>query len=247
MKKEEKEIKKTTKSKEKNNQAAKKSTPTKKTTTKQTSKKPATTKEKNSKVETSKEIKKIEEIEEIEDLEEEIEESEISEAEPTGTKKIKKADLFLVLGLIVVVIIGCFMMKGQKDEPSYTLPLTLKGEAGLQLLTYNEYQEKINNNESFVVILSRETCSHCANFLPVAEQFATDNALPIYYVDTDTFTEEDWNTFEKSNTYLKRNSSNWGTPTTVVLAGREAVDYIEGETTAENLKNLYTQYFDITE
>ena len=34
------------------------------------------------------------------------------------------------------------------------------------------------------------------------------------------------------------------TPTTVVLAGREAVDYIEGSTTAENLVELYDKYFE---
>lgn len=254
MKKEEKEIKKSNTSKEKTNQPAKKSTTTKKTTPKQSSKKTVKAKtekeeivKKGKKIEKVEETEQVEEIVDVEDLEKEVTEMEPEEEKSTSKKTIKKSDLFLILGLVVVVIVGCFMLKGQKEEPSYKLPLTLTGEAGLHLLSYSEYQEKIDNNESFVVILSRESCSHCANFLPVAEQFANDNALPIYYVDTDTFTEEDWNAFEKSNTYLKRNSGNWGTPTTVVLAGKESVDYIEGETTADNLKNLYTQYFNVAE
>ena len=69
----------------------------------------------------------------------------------------------------------------------------------------------------------------------------------MYYVDTDTFTEEDWNKFETSNTFLKKNSGNWGTPTTIVLAGNEAVDYIEGETTADKLQELYNNYFDMNQ
>lgn len=162
-------------------------------------------------------------------------------------KQRKNSDILLILGLIVVVFLGFVVTKGEKEEPSYTLPLTLTGEAGLRELSYAEYQEKVDNNESFVLIIERATCSHCVNFMPVAESFANDNNVPMYYVDTDTFTEEDWEGFEKSNTFLKKKNGNWGTPTTVVLAGKEAVDYIEGETPADNLKELYNQYFDMNQ
>ncbi len=158
---------------------------------------------------------------------------------------MKKKDIFLIIALIIVLIVGCIIMKGEKEKPNYTLPLTLTGEPGLKLLSYAEYQEKIDKNESFVVVLSRESCSHCANFLPVAKAFAEEESLPMYYIDTDTFTEEDWSTFEKSNSFLKKQKGNWGTPTTVVLAGSEAVEYIEGETTKEELKKLYEKSFDL--
>lgn len=158
---------------------------------------------------------------------------------------MKKKDIILVIALIAVVIIGCFVMKGEKVKPEYKLPLTLSGEAGLHLLSYQEYQSKIDNKEEFVVILSRESCSHCQNFLPVAKEFAEEKSLPMYYIDTDTFTESDWSTFEKSNSFLKKQAGNWGTPTTVVLAGYEAVDYIEGETSKDNLQKLYDDYFDL--
>lgn len=160
---------------------------------------------------------------------------------------MKKKDIFLIVALIAVLIVGCIIMKGEKEKPNYTLPLTLTGEAGLKLLSYAEYQEKIDNNESFVVVLSRESCSHCANFLPVAKEFAEEKSLPMYYIDTDTFTEEDWSTFETSNSFLKKQKGNWGTPTTVVLAGSETVDYIEGETTKEELQKLYEKSFKLEE
>ena len=67
----------------------------------------------------------------------------------------------------------------------------------------------------------------------------------MYYVDTDTFTAEDWETFETSNTFLKKQKGNWGTPTTVVLAGKEAVDYVEGETTEDELQRLYDENFEM--
>ena len=158
---------------------------------------------------------------------------------------MKKKDIFLIVAFVAVVILGCFLMKGKETVASYTLPLELAGDAGLHELSYAEYKEKIDNNESFVVILERATCSHCVNFMPVAKEFAETNGVPMYYVDTDTFSEDDWNGFTKSNSFLKKNQNSWGTPTTVVLAGSEAVDYIEGETAADNLKNLYDKYFSV--
>lgn len=222
-----------------------------KTTTSTKAKEEVKVKPKKDTKKEEKESKKVEVEEKVEPIDEDIEEiTENSSNDEQITKekhKLKKSDLFLIVGLVIVVILGSFLMKGEKEEPSYQLPLTLEGEAGLHLLSYSDYQQKIDNKESFVVVLSRESCSHCANFMPVVKQFAEDKKLPMYYVDTDTFTEEDWNKFETSNTFLKKNSGNWGTPTTIVLAGNEAVDYIEGETTADKLQELYNNYFDMNQ
>ena len=160
---------------------------------------------------------------------------------------MKKTDIALIAAVVIVLILGYFVMKGTKAEPSYTLPLTLSGDAGLKELSYKEYQEKIDNNESFVVIVERATCSHCVNYMPVAEEFAKDNELPMYYFDTDKFEEGEFDELESSATFFKEKNGNWGTPTTLVQAGRETVDYIEGETTSDSLKELYEKYFDLEE
>lgn len=218
---------------------------TKKKTTTNTTKKTETKKEPKKEPKKEKiildEAKDVEIIEKIEPTSKSTNEK----VTPASKKGLKTSDWLLIAGLAIVAILGYFMMSGKPEKPSYELPLTLSGEAGLQELSYAEYQEKIDNKESFVVIIERATCSHCVSFLPVAKSFASDNNVPMYYVDTDTFSEEDWNSFEKSNTFLKKNSGKWGTPTTVVLAGNEAVDYIEGETTADKLLDLYQEYFDM--
>lgn len=208
----------------------------KKTTTKKTNTKGNTTKKEVSKTSKKKEEKKVVEEVVVEEVKENVVNTE---------KKSNKGDIFLILGLIVVVVLGFLVMKDKNAGPSYELPLTLSGEAGLHQLTYSEYQEKIDNKEEFVIILERATCSHCVTYMPIAEQFASDNNVPMYYVDTDTFTAEDWEGFEKSNSYLRKANGNWGTPTTLVLAGSEMVDYIEGTTDAETLKDLYNEYFEL--
>ena len=158
---------------------------------------------------------------------------------------MKKNDIILIIVVILVLVAGAFVMKGQKEEVNYELPLALTGEVGLKKLSYSEYQEKIDNNEAFVFIVERTSCSHCQNFMPVAEKFAKDEKLPMYYIDTDEMKEEDWEKLPKSNTFFKKNGDEWGTPTTLVLVGKTAVDYIEGETTASQLKKLYSKYFDL--
>ena len=61
---------------------------------------------------------------------------------------------------------------------------------------------------------------------------------------SDEMEDDEWSQLETSNTFFKKNSDNWGTPTTLVLAGSECVDYIEGETDADSLLELYDKYFD---
>lgn len=169
------------------------------------------------------------------------------EKEEKKEKKIKISDIILILGLLLVVGLGFFVLGDKSTKPTYELPLELVGEVGLHQLTYQEYKDKVDNNEAFVLIIERATCSHCVTFMPIAEKFATDYNVPMYYVDTDTFSYEDWSGFERSNSFLKKNSSSWGTPTTVVLVGSEALDYIEGATTVENLELLYKEYFKLNE
>jgi len=173
---------------------------------------------------------------------EEVEEKESFNENEAFVKKKKYSDLLLILALVIVVVLGFFLIKTEK--PAYEIPLTLSGNAGLHELSYKEYKEKIDNNDEFVIILERATCSHCVTYMPIAEKFATDYNVPMYYVDTDTFSSEEWGEFEKSNSYLRRANGNWGTPTTVVLAGSTAVTYIEGVSTINNLVKLYNENFD---
>ena len=226
-----------------NNKTTQKSTSTKEKETKVSTNskkevikttKPSTEKKAKKNVET-KVVEKVIEKEEIKQSDERV------KSKPA--KKNKLIDLFLILGLAVVLVLGFLVLNNAKVDPLYELPLTLSGEAGLHQLTYNEYQEKINNNEHFVVILERASCPHCVTFIPVAEQFASDNNVPMYYVDTDTFSSEDWSGFQASNSFLRKANGNWGTPTTLVLVGSETVDYIQGATTADNLVQLYNTYF----
>ena len=136
---------------------------------------------------------------------------------------------------------------GGKKEALYELPLTLSGEPGLHELSYEEVMKKLNGGDEFVLIVESANCSHCVAYMPVATAFASDNSLPMYYVDISTFGNENGANFEKAVSYLKKSNGKWGTPTTMVQAGNTTVDYIVGGTTNEELLKLYNKYFDMGE
>ena len=52
----------------------------------------------------------------------------------------KRTDILLIIGLVIVVVLGFLLMGEKETEPTYELPLTLSGEAGLHELSYQEYQ-----------------------------------------------------------------------------------------------------------
>ena len=56
-----------------------------------------------------------------------------------------------------------FSSKGMKHEEEVEYPLTLVGDAGLHQITYNDYEEKVENGDAFIVIIERAGCSYCVN------------------------------------------------------------------------------------
>ena len=62
--------------------------------------------------------------------------------------------------------------------------------------------------------------------MPIVEGVANEKKIPIYYIDTDTLTSDEFNELSTTNSYLKRNE--WGTPTTLFMLGDRVLDSIGG-------------------
>ena len=156
---------------------------------------------------------------------------------------MKKTDIALIVAVVLVMIIGIFAFgKNTEAKIDYELPLTLEGESGLSEITYTEYKEKIKSEKPFIVIIERTTCSHCINYMPVAEQFASDYNIPMYYINTDNLSQDEFTALEKSNTFFKKKKDNWGTPTTIIWIGNQAIDYLEGETDEDGINSFLSEY-----
>ena len=139
---------------------------------------------------------------------------------------MKKSDLILVGVVLAIVVLAMFSSKGTKALEEVEYPLTLAGEVGLHQITYAEYEEKVENGDAFIVVIERAGCSYCIQYMPIVEEVAKEKKIPLYYIDTDTLSQEEFNLLGSTNSYLKRN--NWGTPTTLFMLGDRVLDNIAG-------------------
>ncbi len=110
----------------------------------------------------------------------------------------KKNIKFLVCFILVIVgfAIG-FLLYSSNDN--------------LIKLNYDEVMEKIDNKESFVLCISRTTCSHCSNFKPKLKKVANKYDIKIYYTDIDEYNEKEVSDFSSVISF------DGGTPVTLFI------------------------------
>lgn len=109
-----------------------------------------------------------------------------------------------IIGLICLILLIILFIVNHTDRKSY-----------FQEIKYKEVIEKIENKESFVLMLSQTTCSHCLDFKPKIENVANEYKINIYYLETNLLSK-------KENADFKKYISYSGTPTTVfIIEGSE--------------------------
>jgi predicted bacteriocin transport accessory protein len=203
--------------------ASKKVNETKKTNT---TKKVENNNKKVVKNNTKKEVKKVTPKEEIkvEQIVEEVVDTEVKKEKKSFSLTSKQKDLLLVLLVAVVLVIALVITGGKEPKLDIELPIALEGEAGFTEITYSEYEEKLNTEAPFVVVIVKDGCVFCEKYKPVVESVANEYALPIYFINLSNLTSEEQSALASSNTYLKK--ENWGTPTTLFMYGNKVVDLI---------------------
>lgn len=101
-------------------------------------------------------------------------------------------------------------------------------------VTYSSFKEKIENKESFVVLVIQNGCSHCENFKPVFDEFANDNDISYVKLNLTNLTSTD-------SQELNSNYTISGTPTILFFKnGKVQEEYtISGEVPKKNLKTVF--------
>ena len=117
---------------------------------------------------------------------------------------MKKGNKLFILAIILLIIIISILVINYLNAPK-------KGE--FKEITYSEIQEKMNNEESFVLVVSQSTCSHCATYKPKVKIIAEDYGLDIFYIDIDLL--------ENKGEFLKELKLSGSTPTTLFIQDGE--------------------------
>ena len=105
-------------------------------------------------------------------------------------------------------------------------------------INYEQLKEKLDNKETFVLLLGSDTCSACANYEITMTKVMKDTKIEIFYVNLHLLSEEDYN---KVYSKFVVNS----TPTTIFIKdGEETTTYnrivgaADYKTVIEKLKTL---------
>ena len=107
----------------------------------------------------------------------------------------------------------------------------LLSSSNLKEIKYEKMMEKVNNKDTFVVLFSQTTCSHCQAFKPKLESVANEFNIKIYYLETDLLDEDEYK-------QLKKDFSFSGTPTTLfIINGEEktAATRINGDVSRDKI------------
>lgn len=102
-------------------------------------------------------------------------------------------------------------------------------------ISATEFKNKVNSDEKNIFFIGRDTCPACKTFKPIAIEFSSKEKINIYYVNTTSATEEDWNIiFDIVDVeYIP----------TIVISDNSNILYNEhGVKSYDTLKNIVNEY-----
>lgn len=142
----------------------------------------------------------------------------------------KKKNIIISAVIIVLTVIICaaiwFIGKGfNKTEYPY-----------IHELTFNELESKLNNQDSFILIITQTGCSHCEAYLPVVQNVSNKYKVDFYVLNRTNISDEE-------RTKLKNIANISGTPTTLFYTSGEeksALNRLVGQATEYRLVEKLT-------
>lgn len=103
-------------------------------------------------------------------------------------------------------------------------------------LTYGEYETKIKNKDSFVLLMWQTGCSHCISFEPTLNKIISYYNLEIYSINLKNVTDDEYSKIE-NKTFIS------GTPTTVVFKdGVTQTKKLIGDKDTESVLEFLSKY-----
>lgn len=99
--------------------------------------------------------------------------------------------LIIFIGIITMFTVGC-------------------GKGSVEEITFDQYEQMMENEDSFILFVGSATCSHCFEFKVTLERLIEDYNVDFKYIDVDNFDDN-----QKKN--FKENIRFTGTPTTVFI------------------------------
>ena len=170
------------------------------------------------------------------------------------SKETKKKELVKIVSIVMACVVGFVVLlagavliisSASKTDSTTADPTTTQTttsaveSAGFNEVDIDEYIKLVKGSEKSIILVARPTCGYCEQFAPVLKEAMEDMKLTINYIDTDKLSEDDWETFTNSLTYLKEEE--WGTPTVLIVQNGESLDVNSGATDLDSIKEFFTK------
>lgn len=136
----------------------------------------------------------------------------------------KQKDIVLILLVVVLLIVACIVTTTKKENINIELPAVVEGTPGTKTITYTEYEELMNEEKPFLVIIINDGCGYCEMYEPIVEEVAKEYNVPVNYLNLANLSGEEQTKLNKSNSYLR--TKQWGTPTTLFMYKDKVIDSI---------------------
>lgn len=174
---------------------------------------------------------------------------------------MKKSDIGLIIGVLVIIIISAFVSVGKPFEKVVLTSLDFgidsenedydeeeedeEEKVSIEIddyisIDYEKYNELLKSEDYFFITIGRTGCGYCEKYKPVLAEVAEDLNIPLHYIDIADLDNEEIEKFSTSNSYL--DSNEWGTPTTLILNKEEVIASQQGYVDAKKLKEFIKKY-----
>ena len=142
---------------------------------------------------------------------------------------MKNKNLIMISSILLIIIVSALLI----------INIITPQKGNLISLNYHEITNKTKKKDSFILIVSRSTCSHCSEYKPKVESIAKKYNIDIYYIDFDLETKDNQEKF------LDEYKLDGSTPITLFINNGKQTnlfDRIEGdiskETAIEKFKKM---------
>lgn len=132
----------------------------------------------------------------------------------------KKNNTIIIISIVILIGIISFLIINNNLSNN------------LKKINYNEINTMLENKDSFVLCISRTTCTHCNSFKPKLKEVANEKNITIYYIDIDKESKEN------QDKLSEKLSFDGSTPTTIFIKNGEektSANRIEGDVSKKKI------------
>ncbi len=120
--------------------------------------------------------------------------------------------------ILTLIVVSTLMLTGCEDDSNV-----------VREIDYSEFEEKIDNKDSFILEVIQTGCSHCEEFSPRFKAVLKTNNLEAFSINIYNLTDKELEKFDKLMTIS-------GTPTVVFFEDGEESGRFSGAVSNEKLK-----------